>query len=311
MSNKPMVFISYSWDNKEHREWTGKLCNVLSNNGVEVLMDKYEVFLGSNLEGYMSQGLNNSKYILCICSEGYLKRANDPKTGVGKEVDIIRANNRNDFIIPVIRDNKSKMLPDFLEGKLYLDFNDVMLDDRNESDVVKITELLMHIFNVDDVLKPQKGSNPFDASLGHRVIIHTKIRQSMFNNPELTGTAGFDYSNNNGEYVIGTGDFSFTTQWSKASDSYIHTYNDSMNIMHIAIIKDLVNMPEELPKTEGLDFTSRTRSPKRDDGIVWLNTSGHFAITIIRDIKDDTRGDHKDWVEFDYRVYLAERSIDL
>lgn len=311
MNTKPLVFISYSWDSKEHKEWVHKLYSVLCDNGVKALIDKYEVFLGSNLENYMEQGLNNCRYVLCICTEEYLRKTDDPTTGVGKEAKIIRANEKTDFIIPVLKDNQNKTLPNFFNGSFYSDLNNVMFDGADKNEMVKIRQLLEHIFNIDDALKSQNGSSPFEALIGNDIIVNTKIRQSMYINPELTGTVGFDYSNNNGNYTIGSGAFSFATQWSKASDSRIHAYDDPSNIRHISIIKALIELPEELPNTDELDFTSRTRSPKRGDGIVWLNTNGHFAITIVRDIKDDTRSDHKDWLEFDYRIYLAERSIAL
>lgn len=311
MSAKPELFISYSWDSQEHKEWVHKLYSILRDNGVEVLIDRYEVFLGSNLENYMIQGLNDCRYVLCICTEGYLGKTNDPTTGVGKEIEIIRANDKSDFIIPIIKDNKDKKLPDFLEGAYYTDFSDVVFDGTNLNDVEKIKEVLVHIHNIDDALKSQKGSNPFEMRLGHDVIINTKICQSMYINPDLTGTGEFNYSNNNGKYTIGTGEYSFATQWSKASDSRIYAYNDSSNIRHISIFKDLIALPEDLTNINELDFTSRTRTPKRGDGIVWLNTTGHFAITIIRDIMDDTRGNNIDWLEFDYKIYLAERSIHL
>lgn len=311
MNRKPLAFISYSWDSEEHKQWTHRLYQILGDNGVEVLMDKYGVLLGSNLEEFMSQGLNESKYVLCICSEGYLQKVNDPKTGVGKEVRIIRANDRTDFIIPIMIDNPNKILPEFLEGKSYIDFNDVVLDGRDQMGVAKTRELLAHILNIDDTLRPQTGSNPFEALLGHDVIVNTKIRQSMYVNPELTGVAGFDYSNNDGSYTIGSGDFSFTTKWTKASDTSIYAYTDASNIERIAIVKQIMEIREELQDVEGLDFTSRVRTPRRDDGIIWLNTSGHFALTVIRDIKDDTRSDKTDWLEFEYRVYLAERTINF
>lgn len=311
MSAKPEVFISYSWDSQEHKEWVHKLYNILRDNGVEVLIDRYEVFLGSNLEKYMRQGLNDCRYVLCVCTEGYLSKTNDPTTGVGKEAHIIKANDKVDFIIPIIKDNQDKTLPDFIEGAYYTDFSNVAFDGTNLNDVEKIKEVLVHIYNIDDTLKPQKGTNPFEVCLGRDVIINTKIRQSMYRNPELTDAVEFNYSNNNGEYSIGSGEFAFTTKWSKASDVLIHAYRDASDIKQIAVIKDLTDLPEELIDVTELDFTSRVRSPKRGDGIIWLNTAGHFAITVIRDIKDDTRDDNIDLLKFEYRIYLEEKNIFL
>ncbi|WP_121515136.1 toll/interleukin-1 receptor domain-containing protein [Petrotoga sp. HKA.pet.4.5] len=42
MNEKPTVFISYSWDSKEHQEWVKKLVDDLSSKGIEVNFDQKE-----------------------------------------------------------------------------------------------------------------------------------------------------------------------------------------------------------------------------------------------------------------------------
>ena len=43
----------------------------------------------------------------------------------------------------------------------------------------------------------------------------------------ISGIATFDYSNNNGDYSIGEGDYTFVTDWSKASGTSIYAYDSS------------------------------------------------------------------------------------
>lgn len=116
------------------------------------------------------------------------------------------------------------------------------------------------------------------------------------------GQFTFDYSNNDGKYTIGAGEFAFTTKWSKASDRSIHAYKDHLGIGG-AIAR--VKAPKDWPTTidESCDFSSRTRTPNIGDVIIWRNSHGKYAATRILDIKDDTRGAEHDVLTCDYVIY--------
>ncbi len=114
------------------------------------------------------------------------------------------------------------------------------------------------------------------------------------------GTFEFDYSNHNGVFTIGEGDYQFDTKWSKASNRSIHAYNDSQNIDKIALIKDNVDL-QNIKSVDG-DFSSRCRCPKIGQSIIWKNVHGKYAITKIVQIKDDSRGDDSDWLVCEYII---------
>lgn len=123
-----------------------------------------------------------------------------------------------------------------------------------------------------------------------------------------TGNSGrftFDYSNNDGKYVIGTGEYEFATRWSKANDRSIHAYKDYLGVDG-AIAR--VKMPKDWPVTidESCDFSSRTRTPNVGDVIIWKNASGKYAATRILNIKDDTRGAEYDELTCEYVIYYNE-----
>lgn len=116
------------------------------------------------------------------------------------------------------------------------------------------------------------------------------------------GRFTFDYSNNDGKYTIGSGECSFVTAWSKASDKSIHAYNDHLGAGGtIARIK----APRDWPTTidQDCDFSSRVRTPEIGDIIVWKNSYGKYAATRILDIKDDTRGAEHDELTCEYVIY--------
>lgn len=114
------------------------------------------------------------------------------------------------------------------------------------------------------------------------------------------GTIKFNYANNNGTYPIGHGDRTFTTKWSKASDTSIHAYSDASDIHSIAIAPNASNL-EQIP-VHTLDYSSQTRTPKIGDAVVWRNTHGYYAVTKVISIKDDSRGSDVDEVEIEYLI---------
>lgn len=45
----PKVFISYSWENKENKEWARELADKLLENGIDAYIDQYDLSLGDRL----------------------------------------------------------------------------------------------------------------------------------------------------------------------------------------------------------------------------------------------------------------------
>lgn len=142
--------------------------------------------------------------------------------------------------------------------------------------------------------------------------------KSEYSNKNNMSSFTFDYSNNNGEYTIGSGDFTFVTKWSKASDVRIHAYKDALGPNGaVARIKAPSDWPVVLDGT--FDFSSRVRTPNIGDVIIWRNSNNKYAATKIISIKDDTRGAVSDELTCEYVIYDVfdskneedERIIDL
>ena len=115
------------------------------------------------------------------------------------------------------------------------------------------------------------------------------------------GSFIFDYSNNNGSYIIGDGVYQFTTKWSKASNTSIHAYSDARDIKAIGLMKGVTNISDI--KTINADFSSRVRTPRIGDVVIWENINGYYAATRVIRIQDDTRGDSEDLLECQYVIY--------
>ncbi len=136
-------------------------------------------------------------------------------------------------------------------------------------------------------------------SISRNVITVTQ-ETNIYGNPAMKGCFEFNYSNNNGTYLIGENDFVFTTKWSKASDTSIHAYSDGNDIDSIALLKSPIKL-DDINNIKG-DFTSRCRTPLIGDAVVWRNVKGKHMVTKILEIDDDTRGSKSDRLKCEFII---------
>ena len=196
------AFISYAWDNEEHKNWVLKLASDLRHHGIDAILDQWDARLGNDLSFFMEQGLTTSHFVLCVCSDKYIEKANGGIGGAGYEKRILAAemmdNDDKRFIIPVIKRNfQVRKLPTFLSGLKYVDFDNGQYYDNYQ-------ELLERIYDEDIKKKPPLGSNPFISSIiSDQITTKLSIEQIEFQNPVFEGKASFDYKRNSGSYTIG------------------------------------------------------------------------------------------------------------
>lgn len=123
----PKVFISYSWDDKEHRDWVHDLATRLRNDGVDVELDQWAVHLGDPLPEFMERSVRDNDFVLVICTPKYKQRSDDRVGGVGYEGDIMTAQvyatrDHRKFIPVLSRGGWSSAFPSWLSGKAGVDF---------------------------------------------------------------------------------------------------------------------------------------------------------------------------------------------
>jgi len=156
-NNVPKVFISYSWESKEHSEWVNSLADKLLADGIEAIIDSYDVIPGDRLPEFMESSIKDSDYVIIICTEEYKRKANNREKGVGYESHIISAelyNNHNDRkFIPIIRQGEfNTAIPTYLDGKLAIDLR------GNPYNETSYKDLIASIFKVKK--KPKVGIRP-------------------------------------------------------------------------------------------------------------------------------------------------------
>lgn len=123
----PTAFISYSHDSQQHKLWVLELATRLRNNGVDAVLDQWDLGPGGDLPHFMEQSIVKADRILMICTDRYVEKANRGAGGVGYEkmivtADLLRRIDSN-RVIPVVRQAGSCQLPTFLSSKLYIDLS--------------------------------------------------------------------------------------------------------------------------------------------------------------------------------------------
>ncbi len=299
MSQAPKCFISYSHDNEAHKAWVLSLATRLVKNGVDVILDQWDLRLGGDLPSFMEGGLTEVDRVICVCSETYVSKANIGSGGVGYEKMILTSELMNNInsekILPLIKNNNApKVTPIFLQSKRYIDF-------RNESDYESSYLILIKEIHGESIkVRPALGSNPFEISESP-IASSIASSTSQYSNPSFEGNIEFDYDNHNGRYMIGAGIMQFELDFSSASNGSIHIYNDPVSIEGIALAYGASSF-SDIKDASTFDYTSRSRTPNTGELVTLVNQNGFFAVIKLGKIKARNHGADRSSVSFEYKI---------
>lgn len=158
----PKVFISYSHDCDPHKDWVLQLASDLRAKGIDVVLDRWDLAPGQDVSLFMQRGISAADRVVLVCSENYVKKSESGTGGVGYErlivtVEIVQSIDTIKFI-PIVRNNPhSRVVPNFLGPRLYIDFRpDAEYD-------AKLDELVREIHGAPAIIKPPLGPNPFSG----------------------------------------------------------------------------------------------------------------------------------------------------
>ena len=191
----PKAFISYSWDDDDHKSWVAKLATDLRSDGVDTILDQWHAVLGDQLPSFMEKEIRENNYVLIICTPNYKLKSDERKGGVGYEGDIMTAEvlnkgNHRKFIPVLARGTWEESAPTWLKGKIYVDLSTEEMYRKNYSD---LTATLLGTRPV--VPQLRKSSRPIranpssDTSLNEPVKIVGVIVDGV-TEPTLDGTRG-------------------------------------------------------------------------------------------------------------------------
>lgn len=161
----PRTFISYSWSSPTHESWVLALAERLMQDGVEVLLDKWDLKPGQDAQVFMEQMVSAPSVtkVLMICDRTYVEKANVRTGGVGTESQIISPKLYEDnsatqtkfaAVCTALDADGKAYVPIFYSGRIYFDFTS---PDRAE---IQYDELLRWLLDKPRYIKPALGSVP-------------------------------------------------------------------------------------------------------------------------------------------------------
>lgn len=155
------VFVSYSWSVQER---VIELAERLLANGIDVVLDVYDLKEGQDKYVFMEQSVNDPSIdrVLIICDKAYTEKANSRSGGVGDETVIISPEIYNQVkqekFIPIIfevDDEGKAYCPAYIKSRIYIDLSSE--DDRYE---IEYEKLLRNIYEKPMYKKPVLGVQP-------------------------------------------------------------------------------------------------------------------------------------------------------
>lgn len=161
-TSSPKVFISYSWESNEHKDWVRLLSERLIQNGVNVRLDQWHISLGQSLTQFMETEVQTSDFVLVVCTKEYRRKSLDRAGGVGYEQQIITGNivsgKPREHFIPIVRDGDFSGLecsiPAQFMGIYAIDMRDGVDPDQS------IEVLLRAIYQQPIATPPSLGARP-------------------------------------------------------------------------------------------------------------------------------------------------------
>jgi len=163
MIETPKIFISYSWTNPDHEDWVVNLAERLVSDGVDVIIDKWNLKEGQDKFNFMETMVKSKEIqkVLIILDKKYSEKAELRAGGVGTETQIISPKIYGDVsqekFIPIVsekNENGEAYVPTYLEGRIYIDLSD---QDKFEENY---EALLRNIFQRPAYSKPKLGNVP-------------------------------------------------------------------------------------------------------------------------------------------------------
>ncbi|MDD0976911.1 toll/interleukin-1 receptor domain-containing protein [Pseudomonas fontis] len=300
------LFISYAWTSDSHRSWVRMLASQLHLIGFNVILDE-EVDYGESLHGFMRQVVE-AKHVLLIVDENYVDRADNlPASGVGIEtkwMSEVFSNKPSTWLSVIFVQNPNRLLPDWLTTYKPMGFDFNCDPEKNE---------FPGSLQLEDVWRWVEGLPPCKAHTVPLSVVRKRAARleridvrrdpARYVNPSLSGSVTFRY-NDNANYTVGYGDYSFKIKFSGCNSNSVYVYTDG-SLKAIGLITD--------PGYDRLEVESfltlgRTVSPVVGQSVVLLNLQGNFCVISISEVQREVNEENyiPEHVAFTYQVLMDE-----
>ncbi len=160
----PKVFISYSWGSEEHQQKVLEIATRLMQNGVQVVIDKWNLRPGNDLLAFMETSVNDPTitHVLVLCDAAYQKKADERRQGSGVSTetrllgpDLFKSPTTQEKIVPVVLEkdaNNHACVPAWITGVLAIHLTPGFEEG--------FSMLLRHLFNEPLHVPPPLGPRP-------------------------------------------------------------------------------------------------------------------------------------------------------
>jgi hypothetical protein len=125
----PTCFVSYSWGISEHERWVVQFAKDLRNAGIDVLLDKWYVIPGANLDRYIER-IMKTDYVAVVGTprlrQKYDSTSSDPVVTAELDMVNLRVRQPNLYghtILPILLDGESNTaFTPQMQKLVYVDF---------------------------------------------------------------------------------------------------------------------------------------------------------------------------------------------
>lgn len=165
----PKLFVSYSWTSPDHEARVVSLATELRENGVDVILDKWDLREGNDAVAFMERMVSDPAVgkVIMLCDAAYAAKADSRLGGVGTEAQIISpevyANQSQDKFVAVVleRDEQGRpYVPTYYRSRIHIDLSD------SSSYAENFEQLLRWVFGRPLYVKPDIGQSPEFLAIG-------------------------------------------------------------------------------------------------------------------------------------------------
>ena len=269
----------------------------------DVLLDVYENHPGTRLDKFMSEGINSSHFVLCICTKTYVEKMQNTNTGVYNEISLLKEMSDSPFIIPVIEKGMFANLPSFFEGKFVSELN---FETPNSQDNKNgIVQLLCTLRDETVSAKDIKSETSIDRYFNNveKIKFQTTVSKLMNFQCQSEDKITFQYLLNEGNFKLGIPPMEFLTHWSTCGSDSIYSYKMVQNMYRIPNFKtfDEVTKPGDIDLSNLIDVEWDT-SLKIGDGILWINNNNFTATGRVLNVENCEEDEYQNKVTLQYKI---------
>ncbi|RKR53705.1 TIR domain-containing protein [Yokenella regensburgei] len=302
---RPKLFVSYSHDSEQHKEWVEKLATRLVRNGVDVFLDQWDVGLGDDLTLFMEQGLTEADRVMVICTEPYIQKANAQRSGgVGYEKMIISAQIMNQLgdnrVIPIIVNNSlSNPVPTFVGSRLRLYF-----DDKNYEQ--SYATLIHDLHGKKLKARPPAGDSPFSRQPTTPEL--APMPDGTNHSPALKGRVKLPLPGVTGKYWLGSGEMLFEVSWSIGGHGHAYIYKRQPSIHSLCFATDIKEISQITDAASTSFFKSdEVEAVGTGDVVIMQNIQGYYlAVKLEEALYRSRNADDRNEVTFSYVIAPAK-----